>query len=364
MSARRSSLLRSIGLSLGAAALAPAAWLVDRVLEPPVVGPAIAAPRRVLQSPSAGTIAVYESDPAGDQPGVPVVLVHDVRPSSSTRELRGLFEALRDERPVIAVELPGWGSPCDASREPLAREGYASAIRDVIEDVARRRGVAPDVVAVGRSGELAAAAVQLATRHVRTLTLVSPTGFGDVRPIGRLASRALRSALRAPLARPLVHRGVTSRLVLRATVGRRSSRAADVAEHAAHVARRAPSSRVDAMCGALAPVDAVALYRAVVVPLLVVHGDRTPDDVGAIDRGIWRRPGARRAPIPGPDRLLHVERAPEIVRSIRAFVRAAAPKPQLRLVRGGGTGAGAVAARAARRPVLLRSAGRTERRGR
>jgi pimeloyl-ACP methyl ester carboxylesterase len=342
----RSSTPRSVALSLAAAAVAPIAWVAGQVLAPPILPAPIAAPRRSFASRAAGRVSLYESHA---RHGVPLVLFHDVAPAACARELRELFEAFRSERPSVAVELPGWGRTADPAPS-TSREAYVATVCEVLEDVARRHATAPDVVAVGRASEIVAAAAQRAWRRVRSLTLIAPTGFAPGSLLRDCADRAMKLAVRMPRARRIAHRVLTSRPALRALVGRRSPCALEIVDQAANAAKQPRAAeRMDAICGALAPDAAVALYTSVPLPVLFVHGDVDAREMDAIDRLVARRSGARRARIACPPRMVHVEHAAEAAEAMRSFFRSLTPRPPLRLIRGGGAPLGV---RRLRRPSL------------
>ena len=117
-------------------------------------------------------------------------MLHDASALGSAYEMRGLFEAFRGERPVIAVDLPGFGFS-ERPSLPLTRLAGTTLVEELVADVSRRYGASVDVVAVGIAGELAARAALTASRNVRSLTLVSPTGF----MMGRAALGRPRAAL-------------------------------------------------------------------------------------------------------------------------------------------------------------------------
>jgi pimeloyl-ACP methyl ester carboxylesterase len=328
--------LRTAALGVAATIAGPLAWLARGVLgtsTPPP--PPIAAPRRVLVT-SAGRVCVYE---AGDSADAPVVLLHDVGPAGCAYEVRALFDALRDERAVVAADLPGYGES-ERRAEPLDRDGYVRFVEELVADVAERAGARVDLVAAGRTGELAARAALRSPSHLRSLALIAPTGFTD--HAGALAGaldqgeRALRRWLATGTVRPIVHRALTSRPVLRGIVKRRTCGAA--APHlvdAAHALARLPNAAtapLDAWLGGLADRYVVAdVYDELPIPTCFVHGDQ---DRAAIASLTDRHPGFRRAHVAGASALFHVLSPTATVDALRAFWRSSFG-PQLRLLLGG-----------------------------
>lgn len=330
--ARRTT-VRTFVMTVAGAVFAPVAWAARHVLTHPVLPHAIAAPRRVLGATSVGRISYYEDDGAS---GLPVVLLHDVGPIGSAYALRGLFDALRVDRPVIAPDLPGYGFS-ERRTAGFARDDYVSFVEELVADVSRRYGATVDVVAVGASGEIAASAVVLSSRHVRSLTIVSPTGFGRASRVASRLSRLRRVAAR-PFVADVVHRACASRVALRMTLSRRSRVLDEGLVRYARSAALQPRARpaiVAAVSGALSAPDVVAsVYDAVRVPTCFVHGSEAPVSRSEIDLLVAGHDAFRRSEIRGARAMPHVERPAETAGALRVFWRGLAVKPQLRLIRG------------------------------
>jgi pimeloyl-ACP methyl ester carboxylesterase len=285
-----------------------------------------------------------------DASGVPLVLFHGASETSSTYELRDLFDAFRSERPVIACDLPGYGFS-ERRKEPYARDDYVRFVEEMLEDVARRYESTVDVVAVGLSGELAGRAVLHRARLVRSLTLIAPTGFEWTAAAGsyarivvfgvrKLVGKALWGA---PLVGAIIHHLATSRPAVRARLHRATrTRPSDEFVRYTHAVTHHPRARhtvLSAMAGSLedpAVVDRV--YDALAVPVLFVHGDdaRTPRE--AIDAVVMQNRRFARVRIDGAHALPHIEQPFETANTVREFHRSLSHKPQLRVIRGQGTG--------------------------
>ena len=138
----------------------------------------------------AGEVAFY-CDRSGT--GMPVVLVHSINAAASAMEMKPLFERFRGVRPVYAIELPGFGfSPrTDRSYSP---ELYAHAIAHFVEEVIGQGPV--DLIALSLSCEFAALAVLAAPAVFASLTMISPTGFGNA---GIPYSEFRRKSLSVPI---------------------------------------------------------------------------------------------------------------------------------------------------------------------
>lgn len=185
-------------MNVAGAIVAPLAMVANEVLPHPIRTHSIAAPRRVYPSSSLGRISYYED--AGGA-GLPVLLLHDVAIPGSATALRGLFEQLRGERPLVVPDLLGHGFSQHGRKPAFTREEHVRSIEELLEDVARRHGATVDVVAVGTSCEIAATAIVRSSRHVRSLALIAPPGLERepwlVRRAKDLLARAARS-LRDP----------------------------------------------------------------------------------------------------------------------------------------------------------------------
>jgi pimeloyl-ACP methyl ester carboxylesterase len=190
---RRTNPLRTIGKTLGgmAAALlgATAGWLgysavfIDHNLPLP---PAIEAERTLFDSPTAGALSFY-ADRRGA--GRPLVLIHSINAGASGYEMRPLFEQYRGERPVYALDLPGFGFS-ERSDRAYSPQLYTAAVISFLES---QLDEAADVVAFSLSSEFAARAALERPDLISSLALLSPTGFTD-RPNENRSERASRTA--------------------------------------------------------------------------------------------------------------------------------------------------------------------------
>jgi pimeloyl-ACP methyl ester carboxylesterase len=157
-------------LAAGAAAgIAYSALAIDHALPLP---PAIAADRRSVHSATAGAVSYYADDTAS---GRPLLLIHSVNAAASAYEMRPLFDRYRSQRPVYAVDLPGFGFS-ERSNRVYSPVLYTTAVREALGEVTRSREAA-DVVALSLGCEFAARAAVQEPERVRSLALISPTGL-------------------------------------------------------------------------------------------------------------------------------------------------------------------------------------------
>lgn len=220
----------------------------------------------------------------------PWLLVHSINAAASSAELAPLAHRLSAQASVALLDLPGFG---DAPR-PCHRytiEDYVASIAEAQRWVAETAGQAPVLCALSLSAEFAARAVLWGAPRPPAVLWISPTGLdgralqrseplappgqpvphrGSERVYGWLQGRALgRWAFR------LLRRPSVIRYFLRRTFGRREideglwRAACDGAQ--APGAEHAPLAFLS---GRLFSRDAAALYQALTVPQVIIHGCR------------------------------------------------------------------------------------------
>jgi pimeloyl-ACP methyl ester carboxylesterase len=155
------------------AALGAAGWIAysHLLLEHQVPLPkAIAAELLTLAFRSAGPISAYH-DRQGN--GRPLVLIHSVNAAASAYEMRPLFQHYRGQRPVYALDLPGFGFSARPKVE-YKPETYVEAILTLLDNI----GNGPvDVVALSLGSEFAAEAARRRPNLFNSLAVISPTGM-------------------------------------------------------------------------------------------------------------------------------------------------------------------------------------------
>ena len=145
--------------------------------------PAVDAELSSLSSAAAGALNVYVDQSVH---GRPLLLIHSVNAAASAYEMRPIFEHYRGQRPVYALDLPGYGF---SERSDLARtpEAYAGAIVDVLANLI---GEPADVIALSLGSEFAARAALQRPDLFHSLTLISPSGF-NASGTGRATQQAV-----------------------------------------------------------------------------------------------------------------------------------------------------------------------------
>jgi pimeloyl-ACP methyl ester carboxylesterase len=266
----------------------------------------------------ADRLAVYLSVPPGDVPrrSRPVLLVHSVNAAASAAEVRPLFDAMKGDGVVCALDLPGFGHS-RASAVPLegstgqggsAESGAAGRqipparaparverryttrqMTDAVATAARwlsqREGGAPvRVIGVSLGCEFVARAAVENPALFADLTLVSPTGLrggqrlrgprGSTRYVA-LADRVIRGPGWGPFLFRQLTRPSVIRYFLRRTWGAREIDEALWA-YCCSAARQpgAEHAPLSFLSAALFSADIHDVYEAVRAPVLVVHGTR------------------------------------------------------------------------------------------
>ncbi len=152
-----------------AAGIAYSAVAVDHAVP---LAPAIDATQRRLRSARAGEINYYADEHAD---GRPLVLIHSINAAASAYEMRPLFERFRGQRPVYALDLPGFGFS-ERSDRVYSPTLYTGALLDLLQEI-QEHGEAADVIALSLGSEFAARAALQRPELVQSLALISPTGL-------------------------------------------------------------------------------------------------------------------------------------------------------------------------------------------
>lgn len=165
---------------------------------------ALDAERHDFISQHAGRISYY-ADTRGK--GTPLVLLHSINAAPSAYEMKPLFEHFQGQRPVYALDLPGFGFS-ERSDRLYSPQLYQNAISDFLKEVVRKPA---DVVALSLSCEFAARAAVQDPDLFRSLVMISPTGFNPPR-MDKMAAhadqRGTKNHLYAGLAVPLWNRPI------------------------------------------------------------------------------------------------------------------------------------------------------------
>lgn len=196
----------ALGLAAGLPLVAAAGWIAysnARIPRDVPLPPALEAERKTVDW-SAGRFSYYV---AGEGP--PLVLIHSINAAGSAYDVRPLFEHYRHSRRVYAPDLPGFGFSERAPRPYTARL-YTDALLTLLDHIAHEDGAQQvDALALSLSSEFLARAAFERPQRLKTIALVTPTGFGKTEhfygPLGSTRDNpTLYRLLRVPLwRRPL-----------------------------------------------------------------------------------------------------------------------------------------------------------------
>jgi pimeloyl-ACP methyl ester carboxylesterase len=181
---------------------------------------AINAEIREAELSEVGQMSAY----VGEQStGQPLVLIHSVNAAASALEMKPIFEMYRQNRPVYALDLPGYGFS-DKQARTYTPEFFSNVLGDFLNEVV---GEPADVIALSLSSEFSARAARRAPEQFRSLTMISPSGFTR-RSSGRATeqasqrgtSKSLYSLLANPIWSQALYDLIASRMSLRFYLGK------------------------------------------------------------------------------------------------------------------------------------------------
>jgi pimeloyl-ACP methyl ester carboxylesterase len=216
--------------------------------------------------------------------GAPLLLVHSVNAAASAAEVRPLFDAMRHDHMVMALDLPGFGSSARPDVAYTPRR-MTDAVQLAAEALSRRcGGVGVSALAVSLGCEFLARAAAERTPNFNRIALVSPTGLSGTRelrgPPGSTRELALlQSVLRAPLLPEALFRALTRPSVVRYFLERTwGAKAIDepMWAYAVQTARE-PGARhapLAFLAGALFSADISNVYEMLKLPVWASHGTR------------------------------------------------------------------------------------------
>ncbi len=277
------------------AGIAWSALAVDHAMP---LGPALPGIRVTTTDGMGGSVALY-SDESGQ--GTPVLLVHSVNAAASSYEMRPIFSRLQGERPVWAIDLPGFGSS-DRTERAYTPELMSGAVVRALERVE----VPAHVVALSLGAEFAARAALDRPDLVASLSLISPTGFG-----ARLSGSGLpENVLGFPLWSQAVFDLIASRRSIRFFLSRSFAGPVDemMVDHAYRTAHQ-PGARhapLAFLSGRLFTSDAIPrIYAPVTVPTMVLYDRDAFTDFARLPEFIADRSGWSATRIAGSNGLCH-----------------------------------------------------------
>lgn len=270
-----------------------------------------------------GALAYYHDRSAQ---GRPLVLIHSINAGASAFEMKPLFEHFRGERPVYALDLPGFGFS-ERSDQNYTPELYREAISVFLEGVVRQPA---DVIAFSLSSEFTASAALKRPELFQSLALISPSGFqaqGGENQVQRSSARGTSERVLRALKWPAWSQTLYDLLATRRSihyflqrnfVGPVPPELVEYAYLTTHQpgARWAPLSFVSGKL--FTPDIRAAVYEQLTLPVLVLY-DRDPNV--SFDRlpQILERPNWRAARISPTLGLPHWEQLPATAAALDHF---------------------------------------------
>lgn len=273
------------------------------------LGPSLPGARLTTTDDSGGSVTLYHDDGGS---GTPVLLVHSVHAAASAYEMRPLYTRLQGQRPVWALDLPGFG---ESQRGPRSYtpELMSSAVESALDTIGRPT----HVVALSLGSELAARAAVAHPERIATLSIISPTGFGPRQGGPEVLGRLLN----VPVWSQAIFDGLVSRRGIRYFLGKAFAGPVDelAVDHAYNTSHQ-PGARfapIAFLTGDLFTPRAVeVLYEPLEVPTLVIY-DRDPfTSFARLPEFIADRPGWSATRIAGTNGFPHWDRPTETLTAL------------------------------------------------
>lgn len=289
------------------------------------ISAAIDAPRHECYGANSTFLSYYADTSAS---GRPLVLLHSINAAGSAYEMGPLFDAYRAERPVYALDLPGFGFSAREQRD-YTPELYMNAILDFMRQVV---GEQADVISLSLSGEFLGFAAQAEPEHFNTLVMISPTGFAlrENRTRSQQASYDEDRTSRAyrVLSNPLWGQALFDLLGTKPVIRYfyKMSFAGEVPEEMveyAHLTTHQPGAHhapLAFVSGKLFTSDIKErVYQTLKLPVLVTYNDDEFVRFDTLPQMVEQYPNWRARRIPNTKGLPHFEKLPVLKEHINAF---------------------------------------------
>lgn len=281
---------------------------------------AIPADQTWIPFPPTGTLNAYV-DRQGN--GRPLLLIHSVNAAASAYEMRPLFQHYRGSRPVLALDLPGFGF----STRPAVDYTPDLFVQAVLAGLQQFDGVPADIIALSLGSEFAAQAARQRPDLVHSLTLLSPSGLSQrpqATPDDPSPARNAHRLLSVRLwARPFYDL-LTTRVVLKSYLQKSFTGAppADLIDYAYATAHQpgAEHAPLAFISGKLFTTDAVrSIYAQVATPTLVIHDRDAYVNFGLLPELLRQNPAWRAERITPTLGLPHFEQLDATAQAIDRF---------------------------------------------
>lgn len=214
--------------------------------------------------------------------GPPLLLIHSINAAASAYEMRPLFQYYLGLRPVYAIDLPGYGLS-ERRKQTYTPRIMIDAIHAAVAQIRQWHGGAKiDLLALSVSCEYAARAAFEKPDTIRTLGLISPTGFDKaLSGYGRPQSTKGNSFTEALISFPLwsqalfdlVSSRASMRFFLKKTFGS-SQIDEDLLTYDQASSHQPGATHVvwSFLAGYLFADDVTRIYESLSLPIWTVHG--------------------------------------------------------------------------------------------
>lgn len=284
---------------------------------------ALPAARNHFYSQTAGQVSYYAETGGGDKR--PLLLIHSINATASAYEVGPIFRHYRGQRPIYAIDLPGFGFSA-RTRRTYTPQIYEDAITDLVAQEIRQP---VDAIAISLGGEFLARAAMSNPRLFHSIALISPSGLGQPYGASQQAtannrSRSLHRFLSFPLwGRPLFDLIAARRSIhfflSKSFVGEVPASLVEYAYLSSHQpgAEHAPLHFVS---GCLFTRNVRQLvYEHVNVPTLVIYDEDYFSRFDGLPELLARKANWQAVRLTPSRGLPHFERMPELAEILNAF---------------------------------------------
>lgn len=127
--------------------------------------------------------------------GSPILLIHDLHPTSSGYEWNEIVDELSQNHTVYTIDLLGCGRS-DKPNITYTSYLYVQLLSSFVQDII---GDAPECIVTGNSAALAIMTTRMYPDLFRKITLVNPTSFDEARQFPSCLDKLLKKVLEAPI---------------------------------------------------------------------------------------------------------------------------------------------------------------------
>ncbi len=134
--------------------------------------------------------------------GSPLLLVHDLTPSSSAYEWHSIVEDLTLDHTVYVVDLPGCGRSDKNTQDAYINYYYVRFIKEFIDEVI---GEKTDVIATGLSSSFVIMAASIHDSIIGHITMINPKSPDQLSAPVTVRSKAIKTLIDCPILGSLLY---------------------------------------------------------------------------------------------------------------------------------------------------------------